>query len=139
MTDQLGKCPYCFHAFHGVADLSKYAHLNCKVHLGLNFDFTNSKRIGLCNEPDPRFGTYCNCDGKTQWWEIKAATPDDALSQARRAVEAGYMQYVFDGGQFVIQRGGQPQEKTSYWLSIVYSDTLPPVTSRQEFEQRIGL
>jgi len=125
MADQ--KCSYCFHDDHGTARHE------------MEFMFTNSRREGLCNEPVNDFGRFCNCDGRTQWWQFKGDTPEIAAAQAKKAEAAGYERYEFDSGKYTVQPIDEDGNKRGYWISAVFSDKLPPVADRKEFEQRIGL
>jgi hypothetical protein len=94
-------------------------------------------REGICNFDIG--GRACNCDGRTQWHSFKGETPEEVVALANKAKEAGYEVFAFDGESAAVRPINSRGEKLDYWIATVYSSTLPPVATRAEFEQRIGL
>lgn len=122
------KCLYCWHAFHGATEPHGFA---------VSSAFNPPK--GACTATVDDGNRTCNCDGRTQWLSFYADSREAAEEWASRAAKAGYQAYGFDSGLFTVQSVDASGEKTGTWLACVFSETLPPVSSREEFNQRIGI
>lgn len=136
------KCDYCHHPYHGAMEPgATYAAFAQSV---LDGKRGSAGAIeGSCPHPKSTPGgseTLCGCDGRTQWFSLKAKSLQEGEALAGQVRAAGYDIYKFNTGQCVVNPvGADDQLMTDTWMLTAYSDKLPPVASYEEFKQRVGL
>lgn len=117
-------CPYCWHDFHGAVEA-----------IGSHTGFP---RTGTCPALILDGRRECMCDGRTQWFS-NTGDREEVETWAHQAAAAGYSVYVFNSNDIAVRLVGSDGKYTDDWTATVFSETLPPVASPEEFNQRIGL
>lgn len=115
-------CKFCLHEAHGVASTGGKG--CCRA-------IVNSLR-----------SRECKCDGKTQWFSSPLLSEKNAREWAQRAQAAGYTIYIFNANDITVRAVGSDGaylNDDDGCMACVFSDTLPPAASRQEFEERCNM
>lgn len=73
-----------------------------------------------------------------QWFSSPPLSKEHALEWARRAEVAGYNLYVFNEGDIAVNLVNAEGEYLDSCMATAFSETLPPVSSVSEFNQRIN-
>lgn len=113
------RCDYCRHGAHEEG--------KCQVVMVENAD------------PLLFYNGLCNCDGKTQSFMLHASTRAGVETQIEKAEAAGYSVETLHDGRRITELVNEDWQRTGHFCATAFSDKLPPVSSYEEFRQRVGL